>query len=88
MVDVSVLKAAINQVVDDRIQLVKEFLDSAKRQQAGNPTNIDLRNSLSRAYYSVHHAARGLALFISGVDPYGHTESIERLRGWLTRTRS
>jgi uncharacterized protein (UPF0332 family) len=83
LVDVSLLRTAIDQVVDDRMGLAKEFLGAAKTLVAGSSQNIDLRNGLSRAYYAVHHAARSLALFILQVDPYGHTESLERLNSLL-----
>ena len=73
-IDIARLEAAMRESVGDRISLANGFLKSAGRLMVGAPDEIDARNSVSRAYYCVHHVGRALLMFEERGDREGHAE--------------
>ena len=76
-IDISLIDAAIQQAVLDRIKFANDFVVSAENMLAGTPGEMDFRNATSRSYYGIHHALRAVLLFDRNSDSYGHVEAIE-----------
>lgn len=78
------LRAAIADVCVDRLVRADGCLRLA--QQLASSSGADeetLRAAISRAYYSVHHSLRAMALWQNNWDPDGHEESIKAFRTLL-----
>ncbi len=57
----------------DRVALAKHFLVSAKKLRTMRPSSY--RNSISRSYYAMYHAARTISyIFVAGDDNQEHKD--------------
>jgi len=78
------LQAAVADVCLDRLVRADGCLRLARRLAApGEADEETLRAAISRAYYSVHHSLRSMALWQNKWDPDGHEESIKALKTLL-----
>ena len=78
------LFAAVEDVCIDRLSRAEGCLSLA-RYLRGPASGLDpadeyLRGVVSRAYYSIHHSIRSMALWRNKWDPDGHEESIKEFR--------
>ena len=86
LVDIAAVNQAINVSVDQRMSLAQDFLAFSQSLLAqGTGSEIANRNTVSRAYYAVHHAVRALLLFEERGDVDGHREAIEAVCALLKR---
>ena len=80
------LSAAIEDVCLDRLVRAERLLKLA-RALAENSDEEELRNAIGRAYYSIHHSLRAMALWTNKWDPDGHEESIKQFRVMLSESK-
>ncbi len=75
--------AAVPDVCLDRLVRAEGCLEVA-RSLLANPNNEEhLRTAVGRAYYSIHHSIRVMALWHNNWDPDGHDGSIQQLKELL-----
>lgn len=72
-------QTTIHEVVNDRLILAFDLLTQARGLLSSEPSDIELRTAVNRAYYSAHHSLRAILLYHNGWDPVGHESSIEEL---------
>jgi len=77
------LLEAIEEACLDRLIRAGGCLDLANRLFSAAADEETLRAAISRAYYSVHHSLRAMALWQNKWDPDGHEESIQAFRTLL-----
>lgn len=77
------LLEAVEDVCLDRLVRADACLGLARRLADGSPDEETLRAAIGRAYYSVHHALRAMALWQNKWDPDGHEESITEFKALL-----
>ena len=72
------------KVVQDRLKLSQQFLDDARAMRRARPSHH--RSAVSRAYYSLYHAARAVAYFVhKGDDFQDHAVLPSKLPGDFPR---
>jgi len=77
------LLSAIKDVCDDRLIRAEGCLRLARSLAASSADNENLRASIGRAYYCIHHCLRAMALWQNKWDPDGHDESITEFKTLL-----
>lgn len=81
------LKAKLLQAVEDacvdRLLRAAGCLDMARRLMTLDGDEETQRTGIGRAYYSIHHSLRAIALWQNKWDPDGHEETIQELRRLL-----
>ena len=77
------LLEAIEEACLDRLIRAGGCLDLANRLFSAAADEETLRAAISRAYYSVHHSLRAMALWQNKWDPDGHEETIGQLKRLL-----
>ena len=77
------LLEAIEEACLDRLIRADGCLQLANRLYSVAVDEETLRASIGRAYYSVHHSLRAIALWQNKWDPDGHEESIQAFRTLL-----
>ncbi len=73
---------AVGDVCVDRLIRARNCLDVAKKIVVDADEEA-LRTAVGRAYYSVHHSVRAIALYQNKGDPDGHEESIQEFKKLL-----
>lgn len=77
------LLEAVEDVCLDRLVRSDACLALARRLADGTPDEETLRAAIGRAYYSIHHALRAIALWQNKWDPDGHDQSIAEFKTLL-----
>ena len=84
-VDMPSVSQAMRDGIERRLELAEQFLLFSESLSSGTVSEIASRNTVSRAYYAVHHAIRALLMFVENGDVDGHRESIEDVCDLLKR---
>lgn len=79
--------AAIQDVCMDRLVRAEGCLEVSRFLLASLGGEERLRASVGRAYYSIHHSIRIMALWYNNWDPDGHESSIQQLRELLKESK-